>query len=97
MTHWRRMLFLGLAFSIAVTTLVYAGSTILDWDVVPAGGGRSVSGNVVIEDTIGQPVVGISQAGEVVMISGFWAMAASETFPPTPPPGPHIYLPLVQK
>ena len=84
------LLSLTLLLLAGTAALVYAGSTSIDWDVIAGGGGSTSSGDVTIEDTIGQPVVGASQAGDVAIDSGFWPglQAATPTGAPTDTPTP---------
>jgi hypothetical protein len=40
--------------------------------VVASGGGVASGGNVAIQDTLGQPIVGSSTGGQIDIESGFW-------------------------
>jgi hypothetical protein len=61
-------------------------ATQIDWWVVAGGGDRSVQGEIVLEDTIGQPVVGASQPGSPGLSAGYWVRQGSV-----------LYLPVVRK
>ena len=66
-------------------------SPAIGWDVISGGGGRGASGLVEISDTVGQPVIGLAQAGDVAIGSGFWHGVEGESTPtntPTTPPNP---------
>ena len=81
-------------------TWVYAASTTIDWDVAASGGGNVSAGDIALDDTIGQPVVDLARAGDVVIESGFWHSMGVSTSPPTPIPTPtsiRIYLPYYLK
>jgi len=70
-----------------VGTLAFASSTLIDWDVVAGGGGTHGNGLVEISDTVGQPAIGLAQAGDVAIGSGFWyGMESAPTSTATPPP-----------
>ncbi len=88
---------LSLLLLVGVGAVAYATSVQITKDVI-AGGGDSVTvGNVHIDDTIGQPVVGVSSAGDVVLESGYWHGVEGTVVVPTPTPLPRIYLPIYLK
>ena len=63
----------------------------IDWDVIAGGGGTHGNGLVEISDTVGQPVIGLAQAGDVAVGSGFWYGVEGENTPTnttTTPPNP---------
>lgn len=66
-----------------------AGTPGIGWFVLGAGGGPSGGGNVALNATLGQPVVGTSSAGNIVLRAGYWSA--------TPVSGTKIYLPLLRK
>ncbi len=66
------LLSLALVLLAGTAALVYASSTSIGWDVIAGGGGSASSGDVTIKDTIGQPVIGLSQAAPMAIGSGFW-------------------------
>ncbi|NOZ72302.1 MAG: hypothetical protein GXP38_10375 [Chloroflexi bacterium] len=45
------------------TVALAAGQTTIPWDVISGGGGTVSAGDVTISDTIGQPIIGLAQAG----------------------------------
>ena len=47
--------------------------------VIASGGGTSSSGAIVIQDTIGQPVVGVSNATGTGMSAGYWYSIVTST------------------
>jgi hypothetical protein len=57
----------------------------IDWDVMGGGGGHLEQGNLSLDHTIGQPVVG-QLGGNVMLCIGFWCGTSTENI---------IYLPLV--
>ncbi len=65
----------------------------IGWDVIAGGGGSSGADDVQFDDTLGQPVIGLGQSGNVEIGSGYWygaaAAAPADTPTPTPttPPG----------
>jgi len=73
-----------LAASIA---LAQGTPTINRW-VISGGGTPSSGGNVTLNDTLGQPVIGPSSSGNVWLGAGYWGAGAMEEGPPPPPPIP---------
>ena len=45
----------------------------IGWDLISSGGGEGRAGEIVIQDSLGQPMVSGSSAGEIQLESGFWA------------------------
>jgi hypothetical protein len=73
----------------AAQAVLAAGSPGIGWWVLSAGGGPAGAGGITLNATLGQPVVGASSAGTIVLQSGYWA---------TPPQGGmKVYLPLLRK
>lgn len=71
------------------TVALAAGQTAIPWDVISGGGGTVSAGNITISDTIGQPIIGLAQAGDVIVESGFWpGFQPIPTNTPTTPPIP---------
>ncbi|NOZ49617.1 MAG: hypothetical protein GXP37_06135, partial [Chloroflexi bacterium] len=70
------------------TVALAAGQPAIAWEVISGGGGTASAGNIEISDTIGQPIIGLAQAGDVIVESGFWSGAglAGPTATPTPTP-----------
>lgn len=71
--------------------LAQAGGPAIDWWVL-AGGGAPATGDgdrVVLNDTLGQPIVGPSSGGggRVILSAGYWSGAVPLSY--------RIYLPLV--
>ncbi len=44
----------------------------VDWDVTGGGGGRLESDNLSLDNTLGQPVVGVVSSGNMELCAGFW-------------------------
>jgi hypothetical protein len=44
----------------------------VDWWVISGGGGPSSGGNVALNDTLGQPVIGPASGGNVTLHAGYW-------------------------
>ncbi|MCX6032816.1 MAG: hypothetical protein NT169_26465 [Chloroflexi bacterium] len=72
-----RKLTFGLAVLLGV--LICAGMTLangsgptVDWWVIAGGGAPSSGGNVTLNDTLGQPIVGSSSGGNVTLHAGYW-------------------------
>jgi len=84
----KRVFFLALVGMLLLGGAVLALSPpLIDWDVVAGGGGTHGNGLVEISDTVGQPVIGLAQAGDVAIGSGFWyGMEGAPTSTATPPP-----------
>ncbi|MDQ4076980.1 MAG: hypothetical protein M3220_12130 [Chloroflexota bacterium] len=49
-----------------------SGGTALDWSVTASGGGHAEAGNLSLDSTIGQPVIGTTGNGDAVLCAGFW-------------------------
>lgn len=62
------LVIVGLA---AGAALALGGEAIERW-VIAGGGGPSTGGNVAINDTLGQPIVGPSSLGTVGLGAGYW-------------------------
>ncbi len=56
--------------------------------VVAGGGGRAASGDLLLNATVGQSLVGTNQARPLELCAGFWCAGL---------PGSHVYLPLAAK
>ena len=67
----------------------------IGWDVIASGGGLSSGGNVQINDTLGQPIVGPAQGDGVSLGAGYsyGAAAPSPTATPTGTPPTPTYTP----
>ena len=77
-------LLLGVAQAAAAS-----GSPVIGWWVLSAGGRPASAGGITLNATFGQPVVGGSSAGGIVLKSGYWAAP--------PAHGARIYLPVLRK
>jgi len=53
--------------------LAQGGGPAVSWWVISGGGAPSSGGNVTLNDTLGQPVVGPSSGGDVALRAGYWA------------------------
>jgi hypothetical protein len=85
------VLFLGLALVFATATVLAQGtSSTINWWVIAGGGEPIQSGNVSINDTLGQPVIGPSSGGNVSLTAGYWYGPVSE-------PSHIYYLPIILK
>lgn len=90
------LLFLGTARAlprVAIAAVASAVTEALDWSVFGSGGGQAKSGDgvVVINSTIGQPVIGIASSTDLELGSGIWIKDATLdalTF---------IYLPILKR
>ena len=75
-------LFAGLILALAtVTVLAQGNSPTINWWVISGGGGTGGHGNVSINDTLGQPIIGPSSESNVSLTAGYWYGAVSETEP----------------
>ena len=68
-------------------TLAQGGPTSNRW-VISGGGAPSSGGNVALNDTLGEPIIGPSSGGNVWLGAGYWGAGAVEEGPPLPPPIP---------
>ncbi len=59
----------GLLLAVMVAAL---DSPTVDWQVIAGGGAPATGGDVQINDTIGQPVIGIAANGATSLTSGYW-------------------------
>jgi hypothetical protein len=58
-----------------------AVGTVIDWGGFSGGGGSASSGSVSLNGSLGQPVVGVSSAGETQLSAGFWHVQAVGPLP----------------
>ncbi|MFL7790903.1 MAG: hypothetical protein AB8I69_02090 [Anaerolineae bacterium] len=78
----RRMLILAAALlgGLALATGVLAQGTVsVDWWVVAGGGGASSADEVVVNGTLGQPIIGPSGDKSVALGAGYWYGAQGPT------------------
>jgi hypothetical protein len=75
------------ALTLLATSVAFAaGGPTLRRQVVSGGGRRSTDGDIVLNATLGQPLVGLVSGGDVTLGQGFWHGGAVEY---------RIYLPVV--
>ena len=61
------------------------GAATINWWAITGGGTPSGGGNVTLNDTLGQPVIGPSSSGNVSLRAGYWGAGAIDEAPPPPP------------
>jgi len=49
------------------------GGPAVDWWVIAGGGAASSGGNVTLNDTLGQPIIGAASSGDLALRDGYWA------------------------
>ena len=59
------------------------------WQVLGGGGGRLVSGSVILEGTLGQPVAGVVSQAPREVCSGYWCGADVSNY--------KLYLPIARR
>jgi hypothetical protein len=83
-------LLLAVAFLAGRGALAQSSGPAVDWWVIAGGGASSngSGGDVVLQDTLGQPMVGPSSGaeGQVALSAGYWTGTVAEY---------RVYLPLV--
>jgi hypothetical protein len=72
----------------AMSAAVAQGTPTINRWVISGGGAPSSGGNVTLNDTFGQPIIGPSSSGNVWLGAGYWGAGAVEEGPPPPPPIP---------
>jgi hypothetical protein len=77
----------GLLLGAAGAVLAF-DSPAIGWWVLSAGGRPSSGGQTTLNASIGQPIVGVSSAGNIGLKSGYWTELANQIT---------LYLPVVQK
>jgi len=65
------------------------GNPVINWWLTGAGGGFANAGDVTLNTSLGQPVIGVSDANDVRMEAGFW-VGGEQT-------GLRIFLPKVSR
>ncbi len=88
-----RLLALGLiiaALLVAASVLASSAGPAVDWWIVSGGGGSAPGGNVTLNATLGQPIVGASAGNDITLNAGYWYGGAAT-------PQYRIYLPVVQR
>lgn len=73
---------LGLLAALLLVSMVLAASgPAVDWQVVAGGGAPAAGGNITLNDTLGQPIIGASSGGNVGLGAGYWVgLGYDETF-----------------
>ncbi len=67
------LLVLGLLAALGIVGIVLAASgPANDWQVIASGGAPSAGGNITINDTLGQPIIGDSSNSNVTLGAGYW-------------------------
>ncbi len=87
-----RLLALGLviaALLVAASVLASSAGPAVDWWVVSGGGGSASGGNITLDATLGQPIVGASAGNDITLNAGYWYGGATT-------PQYCIYLPVVE-
>jgi hypothetical protein len=80
--------FTGAWIARAASTSAPIISPQIAWWVFGSGGAPATgSGSIQVNDTIGQPIIGLSSASEVALHAGYWAMLEPR----------QLYLPVIRK
>jgi hypothetical protein len=74
-------------FLVGTVAVSFAQSASIVWHGVGSGG-RLEQGNVSLENTLGQPVVGVSSSGDNTLCAGFWCLVSARY---------EVYVPLILK
>jgi hypothetical protein len=63
-----------LVVALAFAAAAFAGGDgpAIDWWIIGGGGGGASGGNVTLDSTLGQPIVGPSRAGNAWLGAGYW-------------------------
>jgi len=74
---WKRLTILGVLCALLVGTAVVSAAQMvsIDWSVAGSGGAHLQAGGVSVDNTLAQPVVGLSSAGDADLCAGFWCQA----------------------
>jgi hypothetical protein len=86
--HFTLLAFLAGAVLVSTAVVMALAQPEIGWDVIGSGSGSVGAGNVEISDTLGQPVIGLGQSGNVEIGSGYWYGAAAAAPADTPTPTP---------
>ena len=89
----KRNIFLS-SIALLCCTLIAAGVILngipaIDWWLIDAGGGSANASNVSLYASLGQPVIGVSEANNITLESGYW-VGGEQT-------GLRIFLPQVSR
>jgi hypothetical protein len=80
----------SVALALASAVAAQSGSAGVNWWVLASGGGSASGGQAVLRDVIGQPIVGPSAGGSVVLNAGYlWGNTALQQM--------RVYLPLIKR
>ena len=76
------LLSMGLiAVFVMVGIALAASGPAVDWQVTAGGGAPTAGGNVTLNDTLAQPIIGASSGGNVGLGAGYWVgLGYDETF-----------------
>ncbi len=90
MRHTKLLLAVALAavFLAAAGTALAANPPGIAWWVTAGGGGPASGANVTINSSLGQPVIGPSSRGNLVLGAGYWYGVTNEV---------EIFLPLIKR
>jgi len=83
------ILTIGMLFLLTAGVALALSTHTIDWWVFSGGGGTSSGGDITLNDTIGQPVIGSSSGEGVNLEAGYWVSGIVTE------PESLIYLPLV--
>jgi hypothetical protein len=63
-----------LVVALVFAAAAFAGGTgaAIDWWIISGGGGSTSGGNVTLDSTLGQPIVGPSSGGNAWLGAGYW-------------------------
>lgn len=61
----------------------------IDWSVISGGGGTISGGEIHMNSTIAQPVIGVSGGGDIALQAGYWMGYTGVTY--------LVYLPLIRR
>jgi hypothetical protein len=63
----------GLGLTLGALVVLAQPPVEIDWDAIVGGGGSSIGGAVMVDDTLGQPFVGFAESGPVITTTGLWS------------------------
>lgn len=66
------VLLLGLGFTALTVVKAQTRTLTLPWSVLGSGGMGGSAGDYTFKSTLGQPLAGLTDAGDRTLISGFW-------------------------
>jgi hypothetical protein len=62
----------GLVLILGGVVVLAQGGSAVEWWVISGGDGPSSGSSVALNDTLGQPVIGLSSSGDVGLSAGYW-------------------------